>query len=306
MAAKRVAVIVLNWNGFDDTARCVRSVLRSGYPGVVPVVVDNASPDGSGERLAAAFPGVEVLRAERNLGYAGGNNLGLRRALELGAEYLFVVNNDTEVPPDCIGALVEAMESDPRIGQAGPKVHDATTGRIGCVGGEIRWADAEPRQIGCGEPDAGQYTAVAEVGYVPGTAVMVGRAALEQAGPMPEQYFLYFEDTAWSLRFRAAGWKTVVVPGASITHWESSSTGKDSPMKLYYYVRNNLYFIRDYVPPDGRAGVYARFGYKLLKMAARRALRREAGHLRALRLGFHDFRRGRTGPHTHAFAGGRR
>lgn len=301
-----VAVIILNWQGFDDTVRCVRSVLRAEHAPVIPVIVDNASPDGSYERLAAAFPELEVIRSEANLGYAGGNNLGLRRAAELGAEYFFVVNNDTEVDPRCIGTLVELMESDPRIGQAGPLVHDRTTGRIGCLGGEIRWANAEPRQIGYGEHDRGQYTAAAEVDYVPGTAVLVRRAALEEVGPMPEQYFLYFEDTAWSLRFQAAGWKTVVTPAASIDHWESSSTGPDSPMKLYYYVRNNLQFIQDSVAPAQRRGVYARFAYKLLKMGVRRALRRQRHHLRAMGLGLRDFRQGLLGKHTHTFPAVRR
>jgi GT2 family glycosyltransferase len=288
-----VAVLILNWRGYADTARCLRSVLASDHPAVLPVVLDNASADGSFERLAAEFPGVAFVQTGANLGYGGGNNVGLRWALRAGADYAMVLNNDTQVPPECIGALVEAMEADPRIGQAGPKVMDATRGCIGCVGGAVHWPTAEPRQIGCLEQDRGQYREVADVEYVPGTAVMVRRAALEQVGPMDERYFLYFEDVAWSQAFRRAGWRTVAVPGAHLLHFESSTVGPESPMKLYYHVRNNLSFIGQWVAPGERRAVRRRFHVKLAGLAVRATLRRSLRQLRAIHAGYRDFHAGR-------------
>jgi GT2 family glycosyltransferase len=289
----RVGVVILNWNGFDLTRRCVETVLASDHPGTIPVVVDNDSADGSFQRLREAFPDVAVLQSGANLGYAGGNNVGIRRALADGAEFVFVINNDTEVPPDCVGILVEEMRRDPRIGLAGPRVIDAIQDCIGAVGGTIHWPTAEPRQIGCMEADRGQYRDVADVEFVPGTAVMARREALEQVGEMPERYFMYFEDVAWSLAFRRAGWRTVAVPRAHLLHFESSSAGRHSPLKTYFQVRNNLAFVDEWVPAGERRAVGLRFRLKLAKLAAKAVLARSAPQLRAIIAGYRDHAAGR-------------
>jgi GT2 family glycosyltransferase len=297
-----VGVVILNWKRAADTIRCVESVLESDYPAAVPIVVDNASADESVERIRAAHPAVEILRSETNRGYAGGNNLGIRRALELGAEHVLVLNNDTRLAPDCIGRLVRRLEAEPRAAQVGPKVLDVTLGSIGSVGGRIHWEAAEPRQIGHAEPDRGQHDRVAEVDFVPGTAVLVRSAAIRQVGLLPEEYFLYFEDVAWSLRFQAQGWKTLVDPGAVVEHWESSSTGRSSPLKTYYLVRNNLAFLRDWAPPGRRVASALGYRIKLAKLLAKFALQGAFPHLRALFLGYVDHRRGRMGRAAHAIS----
>jgi GT2 family glycosyltransferase len=299
-----VAVVVLNWNGYDDTARCLRTLRTTAYPNAFTVLVDNASTDGSWERLSAEFPDVLKLRAPDNLGYAGGNNLGIRRGLELGAEYVYVINNDTEVPADSIGILVAVMEADPSIGQVTPKVHDATTGRLGCVGGEIDWRLAEPRHIGGGEEDRGQFDGIADVGYAPGTAVMVRRAALEAVGLIPEQYFIYFEDTVWSLRFQRAGWRTVAMPAASILHHESATMGQNSPRKLYYLIRNNTDFLREWVGAEGESATWRRFRWKLAKLVTRNLLAGGRAQARAIVAGYHDGRAGALGRATRPEYGG--
>ncbi len=288
---RSVGVVILNWQSYPDTARCVRTVLASSHPGTFPVVVDNASADDSWARLRAEFPEVEAIRAESNLGYAGGNNLGIRRALERGADYVYVINNDTEVPPDSVGMLVAALESDPGIGLVGPRVEDAVAPRGTSFGGEIRWRLAEARHIP-GDADAAALAGLREVDYVPGTAVMARRRAIEEAGLLPEHYFLYFEDVSWSLRVRRAGWRTVVAPAASILHYESSTVGRDSPRKMYYYVRNNLSFLDEWVPAAERAAVRARLGWKLAKLAARTLARGKAGQVRAMVHGYRDYRAG--------------
>lgn len=290
-----VAIVVLNWNGYFDTARCLRTVQQVDHPALHCIVVDNASTDGSYERLHAEFPQFEILRAERNLGYAGGNNLGIARALEIDSKYVYVINNDTEVPPDSITRLVAAMEEDERIGQLGPLIHDATCGRIGAAGGMIHWPTVEPRQIGHLEEDRGQFTAMAEVGFVPGTAILARAAAIREVGVIPEHYFIYFEDVDWSLRFQARGWKTMVEPRAGILHYESATMGQHSPIKLYYQVRNNLLFLDDWVPDAERTASRNRLHFKHMKQTVKSALKGSVPHLRAIATGYADYRAGRDG-----------
>ena len=292
---KPVGVVILNWNGYPDTERCLRTVLKSEYADSFPVVVDNASTDGSYERLREEFPEVKMIRAPGNIGYAAGNNLGIRWALEQGAEYVYVINNDTEVPTDSVGKLVAVMESDDRIGQVGPLIEDATCDRIGAVGGEIHWPTAEPRQIGHGEEDRGQYSTLLDVEFVPGTAVLARRAALDEVGLIPEHYFIYFEDVDWSLRFRKAGWRTVATPDTTILHYESSTMGQNSPIKTYYQVRNNLFFLDDWVAGDEARAVSARLHFKFVKMMVKSAARGSAPHLRAIATGYRDYRAKRVG-----------
>lgn len=301
MTSPSVAVVVLNWNGYDDTARCLRTVLSTEYPAAFPVLVDNASTDGSYERLVAEFPTVETIRADRNLGYAGGNNLGIIRAMDMQAEYVYVINNDTEVPPDSIASLVAVMGTDERIAQVGPLVEDATRDCIGAVGGIVFWPDAEPRQIGHLETDRGQYTEVLDVEFVPGTAVLVRSSAIREVGTIPDHYFIYFEDVDWSLRFRSAGWRTVVEPAARILHYESATMGQASPIKSYYLTRNNFYFLDDWVPEVNRRRTRLRLRYKIFKQMVKGALRRSPPHIRALLAGQADYLAGKTGKTERTF-----
>jgi GT2 family glycosyltransferase len=285
-----VGVVILNWRHSDDTIRCVESLLESDYPDLLPVIVDNDSGDGSEARLRAAFPALPLVQTGANLGYAGGNNRGIERVLAEGAEYVLVLNNDTRVERDCIARLVGTLEADRTIGQVGPKVIDAERGTIGAVGGEVRWAVAEPRQIGHPEVDRGQYSRIENVDYVPGTAVLVRGAAIRQVGLLPEEYFLYFEDVVWSLRFRRHGWRTVADPGAVVHHWESTSTGPDSPLKRYYMVRNNLYFADEWLSPLEAAAVRRRIYLKFVKWALRTALSGRARQVQAMFRGYADYR----------------
>ncbi len=288
--AERVGAVVLNWRRSEETIRCVESLLASDYPELVPVIVDNDSGDGSEARLRSAFPDLALVQTGANLGYAGGNNRGIERALAEGATYVLILNNDTRVDRSCVARLVATLRADDTIGQVGPMVLDAERGTIGAVGGEVRWAAAEPRQIGHGEIDRGQHASVAEVGYVPGTAVLVRGAALAEVGLLPEDYFLYFEDVVWSLRFQRQGWRTVADPGAVVHHWESTSTGPDSPLKRYYMVRNNLYFADEWSAPADARAVRRRVRLKLARWALRTALGGGVREVRAMGAGYLDYR----------------
>lgn len=295
----RVAAVVLNWCGYESTVECVESVLASDGAEPIVLIVDNASPDGSGARLRGRFPELEVIEAGANLGYAGGNNLGIDRARALEAEYILILNNDVTIAPDCVRFMVETLEQNPRAALVGAKIVHADDGTIGAVGGEIRWEVAEPRQVGHLEPDRGQYVGVREVDFAPGTAVLARTVAIEQVGAIPEDYFLYFEDVDWSLRFRRAGWSILVDPRARVVHKESSSTGRHSPLKGYYYVRNNLIFLERHVPAERVARTRWRLRAKFGRMLAREVLGGRLGVARAMVRGYLDHRAGIRGISPH-------
>jgi GT2 family glycosyltransferase len=290
-----VGVVVLNWNLPGDTIRCVRSVVESKYAPLHPMVVDNASSDDSVARIRAAFPELELVCSEANRGYTGGNNLGLARALELGVDYVFVLNNDTVVEPDCIARLVEAAEWEDRAALVGPMVIDEPEGIVGNLGGEIVWSVAEPRELGRGGQPGEVPLHRRDVEYIPGTAVLVRADAVREVGLLPGHFFIYFEDVAWSLLFQSHGWRAVVEPRARVRHWHSATMGYDTPIKLYYYIRNNLYFIRDWCEPAQRRSTAARFHAKCVKLVVKNLMRARITHLRAIFAAQMDFRRDRSG-----------
>ncbi|MGD0845164.1 MAG: glycosyltransferase family 2 protein [Geobacteraceae bacterium] len=290
-----VVIILVNWNNEPDTAECLESCRKLCYPEFSMIVVDNGSADGSGERLRQRFPDVEVIETGRNLGFAGGNNIGIRRALETGADYIWLLNNDTVVDRCALSALVEVAEQDRTVGMAGSKVlcFDVP-GRIWYAGGLID--DHAPYRCshrGVSEEDVGQYDDPSETGYVTGCSLLVRRNVIEQIGQLDEGMFLYFEDTDWGVRARKAGWRLIYAPRSLVLHKVSVSMGgMDSPRMFYYLARNLLYFIRKNYP---RVIVRA-FGFDLFQhvlVMAKKGRWAAAGW--AFR-GIVDFLRGRTGP----------
>jgi GT2 family glycosyltransferase len=295
MPAERIAAVVLNWCAYGQSRACVDRLASSDYPDLVTIVVDNASPDGSGEQLKRELPTATHIAAGRNLGYAGGNNLGIARARELGADLVLLLNPDVEVARDCVSALARTLLAEPRAALVAPKVIHAEDGSVGAVGGEVDWLLAEPRQRGHLERDAGQFSGVTEVEFAPGTLVLCRMRAIAEVGPIPDEYFLYFEDVDWSLRFRAAGWRVLADPSAVGVHRESSSVGRESPLKSYYYVRNNLHFIDRWVSESEREATRRRFRRKLGRMMIKGLARGRLRAVRAMLLGYSDYRAGIRG-----------
>jgi GT2 family glycosyltransferase len=291
-----VAIILVNWNNEPDTAACLESCGRLDYPAFSVIVVDNGSADGSPEKLRQRFPGLEVIETGRNLGFAGGNNVGMGRALETGAEYVWLLNNDTQVERGALSALVEVAEQDRTVGMVGSKVlYFDHPGRIWYAGGIMD--DHAPYRCshrGVNEVDAGQYDDATETGYVTGCSLLVRREVIERIGLLDEGMFLYFEDTDWGVRARRGGWRLIYAPRSVVLHKASASMGgMGSPRMLYYLARNLLYFIRRNYP---RAIVRA-FGFDLFQhvlVTAKKGRWAAAGW--ALR-GIVDFLRGRRGPH---------
>lgn len=242
----RVTAIVVNWNGLEDTIACLASLAEVDYPSLEVVVVDNGSTDGSPALLRQRFPRLALLETGENLGYAGGNNVGVRYVLERGADYVLLLNNDTEVAPGFLRRLVEVAEADPRVGVVGPTIYYYDRPDVvWSAGGAIDWRRGRAWMMGLDERDRGQFgTAPREVNFVTGCAMMVRRETVERAGPLDERFFLYYEEVEWCVRIRRAGFRVLHVPLARIWHKVPPDGREDSPTVHYYMTRNRLLFLK--------------------------------------------------------------
>lgn len=242
----RVTIIVLNWNGLMDTLGCLDSLASLDYPNCEVVVVDNGSMDGSVEALRARFPQITLIENGENLGYAGGNNVGLRHAMAQGTDYALLLNNDTVVDLAFLRIMVDAAEAEPAVGIAGPTIyyHDRPD-VIWSAGGAIDWQRGSTRMVGLDERDEGQFGAEPRpVDFVTGCAMLVRRAVLERVGLLDERFFAYYEETEWCVRATRAGFQIVHVPQAHIWHKISPAAQADSPLVHYYMTRNRLLFLK--------------------------------------------------------------
>ena len=244
--APPVIIVVLNWNGLADTLACLESLSQLDYPCYRVVVVDNGSTDRSVSAIREQFPAVTIIETGENLGFAGGNNVGLRHALRQGADYALLLNNDTEVAPDFLSLLVKAAETDPQVGMAGPTIYYYDRPEvIWSAGGEIDWRRGCTRMVGLDERDDGQFgRAPREVDFVTGCAVLVRATVLRQAGLLDERFFMYYEEVEWCVRTRRAGFRIVRVPQAHVWHKIAPGAQADSPRVHYYMTRNRLLFLK--------------------------------------------------------------
>ncbi|WP_404783325.1 glycosyltransferase family 2 protein [Altericista sp. CCNU0014] len=241
-----VGVVILNCNGKQLTEICVRSVLAASYPNKTPILVDNASTDGSVECIRALYPDVIILQQVENLGVAGGRNSGFREAARCGYDYILSLDNDARIDPQAIDALVAIAESDPTIGILGPKTYeDDGSDRIQCVGGRITYTQNVCSERGAGERDRGQYDRVEDVDYFPGFGFMAKREVFERLNFVDESFYGYgHEDTDFGVRAKALGYRIVYVPDAVIWHKGSATIGNYSPRKKYLEAVNSVYFVR--------------------------------------------------------------
>ncbi len=298
-AEARWCAVVLNWNGREDTLRCLESLRHLEHPGVTVICVDNGSVDGSQQAIRERFPDVQLIEAGANLGYAGGNNLGIRRALEQGAEWVMLVNNDATVAPDVIDGFARAAAGDPHAGILAGKVFFADRpSTIWFAGQRVReLLGYSGRPRGYGRPDGPRYARVEPTGRAVGALMAVSRAAIDAVGVFDEDLFAYVEDVDWALRVRAAGMHVLFAPGARAWHRVSASTGGEarSTHTLYYGVRNTVVVLERRRPLPAPASVLRRAAIlaTFAAHASTRADRRAA--LAAVREGFADARAGRLG-----------
>jgi GT2 family glycosyltransferase len=290
---------VLSWNGRDDTLRCLESLSRVSYQDLGIVCVDNGSSDGSQQAVRDRFPEVVLIEAGANLGYSGGNNLGLRHAVEHGARWVALVNNDATVARDVIEGFESAAREHPRAGILAGKVYFAEhPHRIWFAGqrvSELLGYSGRPR--GYGRPDGPRYSRVAPTGRAVGALMAVSRDAIEAVGLLNEDLFAYVEDVDWALRVRHAGFEVVFAPQARAWHRVSASTGGEaaSTHTLYYGVRNTISVLERQRPLGPVATLLRRLA--IVGTFALHALTRtrRCVALRAVRAGYRDALAGRLG-----------
>ena len=221
-----VHIVILNWNGKEDTLACLESIHKVSYPNFSVILVDNASHDGTVESVRNAFPSVKVITNKENIRFAAGNNVGIEFALRNGARYVLLLNNDTTVDPCFLSELVNAAEYDNRIGIAGAKIYyHADPKRIWFAGGKVNYWKGWTSHIGIRELDHGQYEAQREVDYITGCCMLVSRELIEKIGMLDTSFFIYGEDADWCIRASRAGYRLVYVPSSKIWHKISSSSG---------------------------------------------------------------------------------
>lgn len=260
MTAPKVEIIILNWNRFRDTAECLESVFRIRYPNFSVVVVDNGSEDDSAAQVENTFDRVTLIRNRENLGYAEGNNVGIRHALENGADYVWLLNNDTVVDREALAALVDLAERDRGIGILGSKIYYFDQPDIlWFAGATIDWNLAISPHIGRMKKDTGQYDLEKEVDRVTGCSMLIRREVLDEIGMFDGKFFLYAEEVDLCVRARAKGYRNYYVPKSVVYHKISVSSGEDSvPLFAYYNTRNFLYMIRKNLPFPKREYYIAR------------------------------------------------
>jgi GT2 family glycosyltransferase len=296
--AEAVAVVVLSWNGREDTLACLASLAKVDAPGLITIVVDNGSTDGTSDAVREAYPDVELVRTEKNLGFAEGNNVGMRKALELGAAYVLVLNNDVELDPGFVRELVEEGRRRPDAGALCSKILYFDPPDLIWFAG----ASFDPRsgyngrQRGYRDHDDGRYDDVVETDRACGAAMLVPRKVLEEVGVFDPELFFYSEDTDWSLRAHAAGYRHYVVPASKLWHKVSvTSGGENSPTTLYYGIRNTIAVCERWAPL-GTFGTWRRRSTLLaahLVQAGLSSRKREG--LAAVWQGWGDVRAGRFG-----------
>jgi hypothetical protein len=245
----KVSFVLVNLNQEALSRACIQSLLALTYPNIEIILVDNASTDGSGSSLSTDFPGVRFIQSKSNLGFAEGNNLGIRLALERRAEYVVLLNNDTVVDPGMVDPLVEAALRDHSIGVQSCKIYFlAQRNTIWYAGGSLQVYSAAGFHPGMHEEDRGQFDSFRDTDFATGCMMFLSRDALETVGLLDKKYFIYLEDSDWCLRARKAGFRVVYNPAARLWHSVSVTTRIDSTFYLYFTCRNRLLFVRKHCP----------------------------------------------------------
>lgn len=266
---RKVAIVILNWNGKSDTLECLKSLEKlktTGYQ-IQTFVVDNGSVDGSADAVKDKYENVNLVKKRENLGFAEGNNVGIKRALNGGTDFIVLINNDTIIDRDLISGLVDAFGNHQDIGIVSPKIYFAKgfefhksrykRGDLGKViwyaGGMIDWDNVLGSHRGVDEVDKGQYNTVVETDFATGCCMAIKTEVFKKIGFFDKEYFLYLEDMDFCQRVKNAGFKILYTPSAYLWHKVAKSSGIGSGLNDYYITRNRLLFGSKY------ASVRARF-----------------------------------------------
>ena len=241
--APLISFITVCYNGLKDTCELIESLQRTIQSvSYEIIVVDNASRENEAEIIRQKYaPTVKTIRSQQNLGFSGGNNLGIKEAI---GQYIFLINNDTYIDEDGLHSLVERLESHPNIGAVSPKIRFAFPPQLIQFAGYTALSAITLRNepVGCGSPDTGAFDTPHPSPYLHGAAMLVKREVIERVGPMPDIFFLYYEELDWCTQMTRAGYQLWYEPRCTVFHKESQSTGQQSPLRTFYLTRNRLLY----------------------------------------------------------------
>lgn len=302
MSTPRVVIVLLNWNGWRDTLECLESLRNIDYQNYEVVVVDNGSTDESVteiSKIKSQIPNSTLLTNQENLGFSGGNNTGIRYAMERGADWVLVLNNDTIVEKNFLTEMLAIGESDERMSMVGATICFADKPEMiwHNGGGSFNWfTGSTPKDHGKKSIEYNEKPT--ELDFITAACVLVRREVIKKIGMLDERFFLYYEDVEWSLRARKAGFKLVWAPKAKIYHKVHASAGKlADPVIWYYHVRNVLLTVREHAPLYIKPLVYVwAFWRWWIKQYMKQLLwpaRREEAKL--IQKGLEDFWKGKFG-----------
>lgn len=254
----KIAIIVLNWNGKSDTLACLESLKMLSYPHFETIIVDNGSTDGSATAIREGFPQHQLIETGENLGFAEGNNVGMRQALQRGAELVLLLNNDTIVAADILERLVETYHAHPEAGILGAKIFlFDQRDTLDHLGGMWRSKTGTFEMVGHRE-DGLQWQHPEKLDYVCGAAFMIKRSVIETIGYLDKRFFLIWEESDFCYRARRAGFETLTCPHAHLWHKVSASFVGGKPHSTYFWWRNRLLWIEKNCSPIERLSLYMR------------------------------------------------
>jgi GT2 family glycosyltransferase len=261
------------------------------------IVLDNHSTDGSVGAIHTEFPAVQVEHLQENRGYAGNNNVGIQIAMEQGAEWIFVLNEDTILDKECLTNLIEVGDSNPNIGIVGPLVYHHDEPRIIQSAGGVLGRRWQSTHLGQNETDSGQFSTPHKVEWVSGCALMIRREVIQQVGALDERFFYYWEETEWCVRTRRAGWIILHVPQAKLWHKGVQRDYHPKPSVVYYDTRNRLLLLaKHHALFSAKLHVWSQIIRTLVTWSILPKWRQMGPYRNAMWQGAVDFLRGRWGP----------
>ena len=277
-----ISIVTLTWNTTEVTCDFLRSINEHGtYKNVEIIIVDNGSKEDPTSLFQSIRPDARVILNGKNLGFTGGNNVGIRAAK---GDYLFIVNNDTEFTPGLLEGLLEIFDQYPDAGIVSPKFHFFFhKGTIEYAGyNTVNMFTGRNRPVGAKEKDEGQYNEVKVTHYAHGGGMMVPRKIIDEVGVLPDEFFIYYEEFDWCEQIKRKGYKVYYQPKSLIYHKESMTTGKFSPFKTFYNTKNRIFFMRRNIPLAGRLVFFTYFTFFTIpKNTATFLLKGQKEHLRS-------------------------
>lgn len=293
----KVFAVIVNWNQKEKTEKCLDSLIKTS-PLISIIAVDNGSADNSYEYLKEVFqnnPNINFIKSEKNLGFGGGANLGIKKAFLKGADFILILNNDTIFEQNFLEPLLNEFKKDEKLGIMSPQINYLTPkNKIWYLGGKIDFLRIKTIHNCLNQEENNCPQKSFETDFASGCAMMIKKDVFEKIGFFKEYYFMFWEDTDFSFRAKKAGFRIKVAPASKIYHSESSSI-KKSPLKIYYLVRNGLIFAKENYPVYLLAWLYFYFLLRIFTNFIKRIFDKNDENLKAVFLGLKDFIKGKTG-----------